>query len=42
VFCWDNVRVLHRRSTWQYVVDTTTMVVALSGARVAIVIFATT
>ena len=41
VFGWVNVRVLQRRSAWQYV-DATTMVVALSGVRVAIVIFATT
>ena len=42
VFGWVNVRVLQRRSAWQYVVDATTMVVALSRARVAIVVFETT
>ena len=33
---------LYFYSAWQYVVDATTMVVALIGVRVAIVIFATT
>ena len=42
VFGWDNTSLLQRRSAWQYVVEATTLVVALISARVAIVDFATT
>ena len=42
VVSWDNAGLLQRRSAWQYVVGATTLVVALTSARVAIVDFATT
>jgi len=42
VFSWDNAGLLQRRSAWQYVVEATTLVVALTSARVAIADFATT
>ena len=42
VFSWDNAGLLQRRSAWQYVVEATTLVVALTSARVATVDFATT
>ena len=42
VFGWDNTSLLQRRSAWQYVVEATTLVVALTCARVAIVDFAIT
>ena len=41
VFSWDNAGLLQQRSAWQYVVEATTLVVALTSARVAIVDFAT-
>ena len=42
VFSWDNGGFLQRRSAWQSVVEATTLVVALTSVRVAIVDFATT
>ena len=42
VFSWDNARLLQRRSAWQCVVEATSLVVALTSARVAIIDFATT
>ena len=42
VFSWDNAGFLRRRSAWQCVVEATSLVVALTSARVAIIDFATT
>ena len=42
MFGWDNAGLLQRRSALQCVVEATTMVVAITRARVAIVVFATT
>ena len=42
VFSWDNAGLLQGRSAWQCVVEATTLVVALTSERVAIVDFATT
>ena len=42
VFSWDNAGLLQRWSAWQYIVEATTLVIALTSARVAIVDFATT
>ena len=39
VFGWDNAGLLQRRSALQCVVEATTMVVAITRARVAIVVF---
>ena len=39
VFSWDNAGLLQRRSALQCVVEATTMVVAITRARVAIVVF---
>ena len=41
VFGCDNVSMLQQCSACQYVVEATTMVVAITKARVAIVVFAT-
>ena len=42
VFGWDKAGLLQRRSALQCVVEATTMVVAITRVRVAIVVFATT
>ena len=42
VFGWDKADLLQRRLALQCVVEATTMVVAITRARVAIVVFATT
>ena len=39
VFSWDNAGLLQRRSALQCVVEATTMVIAITRARVAIVVF---